>query len=278
MLSLGGRVVKNVAGFDLVRLAAGSRGALGIITSVTLRLFPLPLRERTVVWSVPDPDALSELRDALMATGVPLAALEAAVEPRVRGIAIMARLQGSAEAVDAMTRSLEAPAGRAARVLEGEASQGWWAARSQREARGTLLLRMGVLPSEGPRHLGALLPLVGPDSVEGEGTGAGPLGPVGVSLALGLLDGRLRTLAPAKGEAEEVDMNGVPGGEVVSALQAAPSLRVVRWPWAWRQEGVLPPVPSPMDPPRARALRLQEEIMARFDPAGLLPGPWEGLP
>lgn len=279
VLSLGGRVVKNVAGFDLVRLAAGSRGALGIITSVTLRLFPLPLRERTVVWSVPDPDALSELRDALMATGVPLAALEAAVEPRVRGIAIMARLQGSAEAVDAMTRSLEAPAGRAARVLEGEASQGWWAARSQREARGTLLLRMGVLPSEGPRHLGALLPLVASGSVEGEGTGAGPLGPpLGVSLALGLLDGRLRTLAPAKGEAEEVDMNGVPGGEVVSALQAAPSLRVVRWPWAWRQEGVLPPVPSPMDPPRARALRLQEEIMARFDPAGLLPGPWEGLP
>jgi glycolate oxidase FAD binding subunit len=74
-------VVKNVAGFDLVRLAAGSRGALGIITSVTLRLFPLPARERTVVWSVPDPDMLSELREALMATGVPLAALEAEAEP-----------------------------------------------------------------------------------------------------------------------------------------------------------------------------------------------------
>jgi hypothetical protein len=60
-----------------------------------------------------------------------------------------------------MTRSLEAPAGRAARVLEGEASRGWWEARSEREARGDLLLRIGGLPSEGPRHLGALLPLVG---------------------------------------------------------------------------------------------------------------------
>jgi glycolate oxidase subunit GlcD len=275
VLALGGRVVKNVAGFDLVRLAAGSRGVLGIITSVTLRLFPLPARERTALWSVPDPDTLSEVREALMATGVPLAALDAAVEPHARGIAIMARLQGSAEAVDAMTRSLEARAGRAARVLEGEASREWWEGRSKREARGDLLVRIGGLPAEGPRRMEALLPLVGPGSGEGTDAGTGSstgTGPTGVSLALGLLDGRLRTLAPAKGEVDGMGREAVSGGEAVSALEALSSLRVVRWPEAWRREGILPPVSPPVDPPRARAIRLEEEIMARFDPAGVLPG------
>ncbi len=44
----GGRVVKNVTGFDLPRLAAGSLGSLGLITSVCLKLWPLPESSATV--------------------------------------------------------------------------------------------------------------------------------------------------------------------------------------------------------------------------------------
>ncbi|MDE0729622.1 MAG: FAD-binding oxidoreductase, partial [Longimicrobiales bacterium] len=40
-LRLGGKVVKNVAGFDILKLMVGSRGELAVITSVTVRLFPL---------------------------------------------------------------------------------------------------------------------------------------------------------------------------------------------------------------------------------------------
>jgi len=43
----GGKVVKNVAGFDLSRLLAGSWGTLGVITEVTLRLYALPKVDRT---------------------------------------------------------------------------------------------------------------------------------------------------------------------------------------------------------------------------------------
>src|SRR6185312_5846803 len=38
----GGRVVKNVAGYDWMKLAIGGRGALGIITGVNFKVFPLP--------------------------------------------------------------------------------------------------------------------------------------------------------------------------------------------------------------------------------------------
>jgi glycolate oxidase FAD binding subunit len=48
----GGKVVKNVAGFDLCRLLTGSWGTLGVITEVTLRLYALPQSDRTFAISL----------------------------------------------------------------------------------------------------------------------------------------------------------------------------------------------------------------------------------
>ena len=45
----GGRVVKNVAGYDLMKLFIGSYGTLGIITQITLRTYPIPEDSKTVV-------------------------------------------------------------------------------------------------------------------------------------------------------------------------------------------------------------------------------------
>jgi glycolate dehydrogenase FAD-binding subunit len=62
----GGRVVKNVAGFDLTRLLTGSWGSLGVITEVTLRLRALPEVQSTLAIAVPDsPAAIESMRRSL---------------------------------------------------------------------------------------------------------------------------------------------------------------------------------------------------------------------
>ena len=53
----GGRVVKNVAGFDLVRLATGAWGTLGVISQVSLRLHARPAVDETFAIAVDLPDA-----------------------------------------------------------------------------------------------------------------------------------------------------------------------------------------------------------------------------
>ncbi|GIJ65741.1 FAD-binding oxidoreductase [Virgisporangium ochraceum] len=54
----GGKVIKNVAGYDLAKLFAGSYGTLGLIAEVAVRLHPLPLRTATLTGASADPGRL----------------------------------------------------------------------------------------------------------------------------------------------------------------------------------------------------------------------------
>ena len=74
----GGRVVKNVAGFDLVRLIAGSWGSLGVITEVTLRLYSIHEQPVTMMLSIPETrTALAQrLRSVIAAPLTPYAVEE----------------------------------------------------------------------------------------------------------------------------------------------------------------------------------------------------------
>lgn len=71
----GGRVVKNVAGFDLVRLMTGAWGTLGVISEVTLRLYALPSDRATLAMDAPtDTRKLSErFRELFEAPIIPFA-------------------------------------------------------------------------------------------------------------------------------------------------------------------------------------------------------------
>ena len=59
IVNAGGKVVKNVAGYDLGKLVCGSRGRLAFIGRVSLRLHPAPAAAATVVVETDDPAAVA---------------------------------------------------------------------------------------------------------------------------------------------------------------------------------------------------------------------------
>ena len=63
----GGKVIKNVAGYDLAKLVCGSEGRLALIARVALRLHPLPIASATLVVERDDPaGVVRELRRSLL--------------------------------------------------------------------------------------------------------------------------------------------------------------------------------------------------------------------
>jgi glycolate oxidase FAD binding subunit len=72
----GGKVVKNVAGYDLPKLATGSFGTLGVITQAVFRLHPLPHATRTFTFTDRSIEPLSEVALAIQASQLAFVALQ----------------------------------------------------------------------------------------------------------------------------------------------------------------------------------------------------------
>lgn len=110
-LGFGGRVMKNVAGYDVSRLLAGSLGTLGVILEVSLKVLPRPPSEATLRLELPQAKAIEQLNRW---AGAPLPISASAwrdgelhlrlsgAQPAVRAAA--AKLGGDALAQDAAAR------------------------------------------------------------------------------------------------------------------------------------------------------------------------------
>ena len=155
-LRLGGRVVKNVAGFDLIKPMVGSRGRLAVITAVTVRLFPVPTLDRVLVLEAADlVSVVPTARAVATARTLPASIV---LSLSTGAASFLVRLHGADETVDADQRMLEAHAGVSFAAKEGTEAEALLAATRDAGADAEVLLYASTLPSQ----LGALL-----DSIQG---------------------------------------------------------------------------------------------------------------
>ena len=111
-LVFGGQVMKNVAGYDVSRLLAGSWGTLGVITEVSLKVLPVAPAEATLRFALPQAQALAQLA-RWRGQPLPLNASCWVHDPEL-GESLYVRLRGAVAAVESACQRLmqEAPGER----------------------------------------------------------------------------------------------------------------------------------------------------------------------
>lgn len=149
LLTFGGQVMKNVAGYDVSRLMAGSMGTLGVIVQVSLKVLPIPPAESTLVFELSETSARQQLNRW---GGQPLP-LNASCW--VDGV-LRVRLRGANAAVAAARKTM------GGQVVERDVARFWASVRDQtlpffRLDYGEALWRVSVPDTATPLNLGPTL-------------------------------------------------------------------------------------------------------------------------
>jgi len=148
MVQSGGRVMKNVAGYDLTKLQAGGFGAFGVIVLVHLRLRALPRVDQTHVLAGSRED-LSRVAEDIASAGLTLGALELlspALARRDRWV-LAVRLAGSAALVAAEEAGLRAATGGLFTPLRADEAHAFWMRAAEAFATRPVSFRVGALPA-----------------------------------------------------------------------------------------------------------------------------------
>jgi glycolate oxidase FAD binding subunit len=243
VLNVGGRVVKNVAGYDLVRLLVGSAGTLGLITGAYLRLKPIPQADTTIAVTASSAEALIEVAGRVVTEMLEAAAMELlAPVPTGSEWTLLVRLTGNQESVaDAHARIAAFGPGTSA------ARSDVWQQVQDMELQALTTVRLADLPTRLSPTLQVAQKLV---------ARAG----AGARLAAHAGDGIVRVYLGA-GDAEQVAfaigearaVMGVTGGTVIAHSRDAELARRVDAFGA----------PGPARP-------LMTKLKQIFDPAGIL--------
>ncbi len=117
VLSFGGQVIKNVAGYDISRMLAGSLGTLGVILEVSLKVLPLPLASATLRFDMPEAQAVQQVNAW---AGCPLPLNASAWHQGQLSL----RLAGARAAVQSAVNQLCASHGGS--LLDADAAQAYW--------------------------------------------------------------------------------------------------------------------------------------------------------
>ena len=233
----GGRVMKNVTGYDLVKLLAGSHGTLGALTELAFKVLPLPEASATLrLTGLSDAEAVAAMTAALTS---PFDVTGAAHLP---GEGTLLRIEGFADSVAYRTGRLRdrlAPHGEAEAVTDAEAQAALW--RRVRDAepfagREGAVWRVSVRASDGPAARAAL-----PEAEAFYDWGGG----------------LVWLLTPEEGDAGAARLREAAGrlGGHATLVRASAATRAAV---------------APFQPEAPALTRLSEALRARFDPRGLL--------
>jgi glycolate dehydrogenase FAD-binding subunit len=226
----GGKVIKNVAGYDLGKLFTGSFGTLGVILSVSVRLHPLPIQTVTVVGDSGDPAAVAAATSSLAAAPLELEALDVAWHQQRGGV--LAQCAGAAAPARAeRVARLLREAGLDAVEIAADDAELWARQRAGQRSQDGALIRVAARPSA----LVGVLEAV-------RASGASAVARAAVSHSFVALDpGALGTL-----------LAHLPPGAVPVLLDAPSVLHGAVDPWG--------------EPRDAAPLELMRSVKRRFDP------------
>ena len=157
----GGKVVKNVAGYDLPKLYCGALGTLGVIVAANFRLYPLPAYSRTLLLTATSAALLGDLVLKLTASTLAPTAIDL-LGPRYRDRAPTLAVRFESNVPAAIADQLDALAlfsgelAGSAQEMDGDTEKEFWQAADGwistlpteiGEGSGSLLLKASLLPS-----------------------------------------------------------------------------------------------------------------------------------
>lgn len=241
----GGRVVKNVAGFDLVRLLVGSWGSLGVITELSVRLRARPAVDETWAVAIDPRDERARTRIDVLRTGdmTPIAlelvngalAAHLGLPPSPH---LLARVGGNAAYVVAARRAVAAVGPATAH------DPSLWRRLRGAEPPGGTTMRASTRPAEWTQLAAWMM------AADAPGSGAAPASMIHLSVARAVL----RAIGRANG-GEEGLATGVPAAHRIQERPAVPDWRALDPTGTFRSNA---------------ALALAARIQQAFDPQHIL--------
>ena len=152
----GGRVMKNVTGYDLVKLMCGAYGTLGVLTEVSLKVLPVPETSGTLMLrNLSDQDAVAAMSSAMGSPFEVTAAGHCAKIDAESPVTLL-RVEGFEASVSYRLQALQdllAPFGVDMQIVESEASQSLWESLRDVSGMGELagdVWRISCKPSDAP--------------------------------------------------------------------------------------------------------------------------------
>ena len=243
----GGKVVKNVAGYDLQKLMTGSFGTLGIITQATFRLYPVPKVTRTFSITFADAESANQLALTLLDSQLAYTGIQLRAEDQQLHLDV--RLEGTVEGLDAQSYQLKALNSSFEAI-----DNAIWRAREEIFMDGiSSVVKISVLPSQIAWTCNLMASICAVHEIDWSY--------VAQAYGIGLVKLESKNQNDLQHAIESLRMDIEANGGSLVLLQSSPALHAGIESW-----GTAPD-----------SLGLMRRVKERFDPAGILnPGRFVG--